>query len=248
MRNVRLFCPQPLASQSEIELGSFEANYVSRVLRLRAGDSLTLFDGGGGDYDGLVVAATRNRVRIEIGRHHPRERESPLQTTLVLGVSKGERMDIAVQKSTELGVSRIVPVMTRRTPVKLDVAQGQKRRERWHALATNASQQCGRNRVPEIDAPVEFANWVREADASGTALILDPGAAARLAGLSSESDVTAITLLVGPEGGFDDGELTRATAAGFRPFSLGPRTLRTETAVIVALSVIQATLGDLAPH
>ena len=242
MRHVRLFSPKTIAPHGEIELGAFEANYVSRVLRLKPGNMLIVFDGNGGEYEAEFLSANRNSLRLAVGQHHFTERESGLELILAQGISRGDRMDIAVQKSTELGVARITPILTSRSTVRLDSAQEKKRQARWQSIAVNACQQCGRNRVPDIETPQEFSAWIGGLDEHGVKLILRPGAVAPLARANTTD--RKITLLIGPEGGFDAREIATAQVAGFEAVSLGPRILRTETAAIAALSILQATLGD----
>lgn len=243
MRLTRVFSEEPLASGAEVPLSVVGAGHVVRVLRLKAGDSLTLFDGRGGEYAGSVASIRRGAVRVQVGAHDPVERESPLAIVLAQGVSRGERMDWVVQKATELGVRSIVPVLTERSVVKLDARQASAKRAHWRAIAVSACEQCGRNRVPTIVPPVDMAEWLAALHDSDTRLLLDAGAQRSL-GLAHTA--TALTLLIGPEGGFSDAERQAARSAGFDARKLGPRVLRTETAAITALSILQSLAGDLA--
>src|SRR5882762_9641287 len=154
MRLTRLFVNEPLTTGSELQLGAAAAGHVSRVLRLKPGDELTLFDGRGGEYAGSILQVRAGRVRVRTGPHRAIERESPLHLTLAQGVSRGERMDWVVQKATELGVTRIVPIFTERSMVHLDASQALKKAQHWHSIAVAACEQSGRNRVPEITQPV----------------------------------------------------------------------------------------------
>jgi len=246
----RVFVDLALASGGEIALPADVAAHVVRVLRLRAGEALTLFDGRGGEYAGtLLEAGGRDRPpRVAVGAHAPVERESPLVLTLLQGVARGERMDLIVQKATELGAARLVPLATERGVVRLDEHGAGKRVAHWRAVAIAACEQCGRNRLPRIDPVTPFeriADSVRGlALAAGPRLLLDPLAQRPLAAALSPG-ATAATLLVGPEGGLTHQELEQARIAGFEAVRLGPRVLRTETAPLAALAVLQALAGDL---
>lgn len=240
MKN-RLHVPVPLESGASLLLDHERSHYVSRVLRLRAGDELMLFDGNGGEHAGRVSAVSRKAVTVSVGEAREREVESPLAIRLIQGLPRGERMDFVVQKATELGVQRITPVLTEYSVVRLDAAKAEKRLEHWTRIAQGACEQCGRNRLPAIDAPQALAGVF---EASGwTRVVLHPAAAGTLSSLQIPD--SRIELLIGPEGGLSDAELEQAAAAGFVPCSLGPRTLRTETAAIAGLAVLQARLGDL---
>jgi 16S rRNA (uracil1498-N3)-methyltransferase len=247
MRLTRLHVEGPLASGRRITLAGNAASHVTRVLRLRVGAQLTLFDGSGGEYEGSIDKAHGGEVTVAIGEHQALERESPLALTLAQGVSRGERMDLVVQKATELGVTRIVPVLTERSVVRLTAQQSDRKLNHWRAITIAACEQCGRNRLPELAAPVTLAQLLGAAGASGMAggmrLLLSPEGSATLAGL--KRPMTAATVLIGPEGGFSDAEEQAAVAAGFTAVRLGPRVLRTETAAIAALTLLQRELGDL---
>jgi 16S rRNA (uracil1498-N3)-methyltransferase len=237
----RVFVDTPLAANATVSLAGDAANHVTRVLRLREGDALTLFDGRGGEYSARIAGMQRGGVRVQLGEHSEIERESPLELTLLQGIARGERMDLIVQKATELGATRIVTLMTERSVVRLDATQAERKAAHWHAVAIAACEQCGRNRVPEIEAPADYAAGLRSTAA--LKLLLDPTASQPMSRLGT--DVRSIALLVGPEGGFTDLETELALRAGFEPRHMGPRVLRTETAAITALAALQATAGDL---
>jgi len=239
----RLFSPLPVVPNALLCLGDERAHYAGRVLRLRAGDELVVFDGTGGEFGATIERVSRRELQLATGGRRDRDAESPLSIRLVQGLAKGEKMDLIVQKATELGVARISPVLTDFSVVRLDAARAARKREHWQKVAQSACEQCGRNRVPEIDAPVSLVAWFGDHAASGTdCLILRPGAADKL---SARAPATgALTLLIGPEGGFSEAEYGRAEAAGLRAVGLGPRILRTETAAVAALSVAQALWGD----
>ncbi len=247
MRISRLYVAEPIAGLRTCELTGAAANHVMRVLRLRAGDPLTLFDGTGGEYaatiDATMDKGSRGRVSVTVGKHSQVERESPVTITLVQGISRSERMDLVVQKATELGVTRIVAITTERTAVRVGAPQADRKFEHWRAIAIAACEQCGRNRLPELSAPGTWQTWLESWPRAQTALLLSTRTSTRLAeGLGAAKE---IELLIGPEGGLTPGEESVALAAGFRGVSLGPRVLRTETAAIAALAAVQHAVGDL---
>jgi 16S rRNA (uracil1498-N3)-methyltransferase len=220
------------------------AEHVVRVLRLREGEALTLFDGRGGEYEAQIHSIGRGGVRVVVGAHHPSERESPLAVTLIQGISRGERMDLVIQKATELGVSCIVPLEAERSVVRLDADSRMRRLAHWSAVARSACEQCGRNRIPRIASPGPLGTALAHEAPGAVRLILDPLAGRGL--LSVLGTRTApVVVLIGPEGGLAPAERAAALAAGFVGCRIGPRILRTETAAIAALAAIQAIAGDL---
>jgi 16S rRNA (uracil1498-N3)-methyltransferase len=239
----RLFSTEALRPASRIVLGDERARYVGRVLRLRAGDLLAVFDGSGGEFAATIAAVTRHELHLDIGQRVERDTESPLQICLVQGLAKGEKMDLVVQKATELGVVRISPVLTAFSVVKLAPERAATRRDHWQKVAQSACEQCGRNKVPSIDAPQSLQNWFgANAGARGTRLILHPAAADALSGIELAGN--ELTIVIGPEGGFSPAEYASAAAAGLQAVHLGPRIMRTETAAIAALSAAQVAWGD----
>ena len=239
----RLFSTVSLRPDTDIVLGAEPARYAGRVLRLRPGDELTVFDGSGGEYAARLGKVTRQALNLTVGRFIDRGTESPLRIRLVQGVSRGERMDVVVQKATELGVARISPVLTDFSVVKLDAARADKRRQHWQKVAQSACEQCRRNIVPVVDAPQSMLAWFGENAASDKVqLILRPDADDPLPAIAMRGN--DLTLLIGPEGGFSDAEYARAAAAGLLAVKLGPRIMRTETAAIAALGAAQAAWGD----
>lgn len=249
MREIRIHVDAPLHSNVELRLPDQAAAHVLRVLRLRAGAALTLFNGQGGEHAATLLRAERGAAIVRVDAFAETERESPLRLTLLQGVSRGERMDVIVQKATELGVTRIQPLLTEHSVVKLDDALAAKRRTHWQAIAIGACEQCGRNRLPTVETPLEMGRWLAALPASTGGvrrLVLAPGASHSLGALAraaSSNDVWQ--LLIGPEGGLSDGELRDAASRGFVAVSLGPRVLRTETAPLAALALLQGLLGDL---
>jgi 16S rRNA (uracil1498-N3)-methyltransferase len=243
VRLTRVYVDAPLAAGTRVTLEGGAARHVTRVLRLRVGEALTLFNGSGGEYAASIEQSQGGRVAVAIGEQRAIERESPLALTLAQGVSRGERMDLVVQKATELGVSGLVPVLSERSVVRLTAQQADRRLNHWRAIAVAACEQSGRNRLPAIAAPVPLRDFLRSGTDGVTRLLLSPGAGATLADVPRP--VTAVTVLIGPEGGLAPPEQEAAIAAGFKPVRLGPRVLRTETAAIAALALLQREFGDL---
>lgn len=217
------------------------AGHLVRVLRLGKGDPVRLFDGQGREARAVLVDAGRKRVVARIEAVEAGHGESPLAVHLGQAVSKGERMDFAIQKSVELGVAAITPLYTEHGDVRLKGEREAKKLAHWQAVAVSACEQCGRATVPTIHAPQGLADWLSGRDES-LRLVLHPGTAGVLEG--PQAPPSAV-LLIGPEGGLSTSEVDAALAAGFLPLSLGPRILRTETAPVVALSLLQHRFGDL---
>jgi RsmE family RNA methyltransferase len=313
MRLTRVHVDDKLQSGQQLTVEGSAGNHIARVLRLRAGDAITLFNGQGGEYAGSIQDIRRDSVLISVLEHRAVERESTLELVLAQGISRGERMDWVVQKATELGVSRIVPVFTERSVVHLDERQASRKLQHWRSIAIAACEQSGRNRIPDIDTPIGVHDWLQQgvhdwlqqsppagahsapasspsppsvtpsaptnsptlptgtrsppnatrsapADAQSpplaappspgaaqpvptrVALLLSPNADARLTDIAP---ATAATVLIGPEGGLTDIEQESAIKVGFTPVRLGPRILRTETAAVCALTLLQQRFGDL---
>ncbi len=241
----RIFSASPLASGELIVLDAIAARHLREALRLAPGDPLVLFDGCGGEYAATVVSASRERVEVRIGAHLAVDRESPLVITLAQGISRGERMDYTLQKAVELGVHRVVPLATERSTVRLDEARARKRIEHWQGIVRHACEQSGRTALPPVTGLATVPAFAA-AEHAALKLMLDPAAATPLAGLGNTmAPPPDICLAIGPEGGFSPGERAVLEAAGFVGARLGPRILRTETAALVALSVLQSRLGDL---
>jgi 16S rRNA (uracil1498-N3)-methyltransferase len=224
-----------------IPLPDAAAHHAVRVLRLGVGDSLTLFDGTGGEYAATLVRADRNDVCARIDSFDRIERESPLPVTLAQAVAANDAMDYAVRKAVELGVAAIQPIITERSAPLPPAERGDKRLAHWRGIAAAACEQCGRNRIPPISPPEPWIEWL--AGWTGTGILLAPGAADSLAALPPP--VLPVALAIGPEGGFAAREIDAARRASFRAVSFGPRVLRTETATAAALAAMQALWGDL---
>jgi 16S rRNA (uracil1498-N3)-methyltransferase len=238
----RFFCPLLLASGAEIALPPGAAHHAVRVLRLKQGDALVLFDGEGGECAARLARVDGGTVLARIGERRSVERESPLAVTLVQGLAAADRMDYAIQKAVELGVAAIVPVTTARSVARLDDERARRRVEHWRQIVVSACEQCGRDRLPAIHALCDLSEWLRTPSIALSRLLLAPDAGRSLAELDRPDG--AIELLVGPEGGFTPDESAAAVAAGFHAVRLGPRILRTETVAPAALAAMNALWGD----
>lgn len=244
MRLTRVHVPGPLASGSRQTIEGDAANHIARVLRLEPGHALLVFDGRGGEYAAQIEAVRKGMVIIDVRERSDANRESPLSLTLAQGVSRGERMDWVVQKATELGVTRIIPVLTERTVVKLDAKQSQRRLQHWRGIAVAACEQSHRTRIPEIAPPVTLQDFLgRNTEALASRLLLSPTGTLSIRDLKPPA--AGILVLIGPEGGLSESEQRAALYAGFLAVRLGPRVLRTETAAVAALTLLQHQFGDL---
>ena len=233
----RIYLPQPLCAGERYTLTGDQHRHISRVLRLKAGAMLTLFDGTGGEYGAVIEDVQRSDCSVRTAEFRDLDKESPLPVRLAQGVGRGERTDYAIQKAVELGVTSIVPLLTRRGVVRLDAQRAQRRHSHWHGVMVHACQQCGRNRLPELSSVVTLTEWLRGYGGSNLNLILDPASTSSFSALEYSGGL--ITLLVGPEGGLDNQEREAAFAAGFQGISLGPRTLRHDTAAVAAVTAVQ---------
>jgi 16S rRNA (uracil1498-N3)-methyltransferase len=242
VRVSRIYVDAPLERGARLPLKGGAAAHLTRVLRLRPGAAVTLFNGAGGEFAGTLESADAGGAVIAVGAARPIERESPLQLTLAQGIARAERMDLVVQKATELGARAIVPVAAARSVVRLEGAQLQRRLAHWRAIVIGACEQSGRNRLPEVHSPLTVAELVRVSSAP-TRILLSPQASLSLAELAPPAG--EVLLLIGPEGGLSDEEQAQALAHGFVAARLGPRVLRTETAALVALALLQRQFGDL---
>lgn len=243
----RLFVPVTLVPDSTLQLPAATAHRVREVLRARVGDTLTVFDGNGGEFAAKILRIDRAEVVIVLGAWREISRESPLAITLVQGLSRGERMDFTLQKAVELGVSRIVPLACARAQVKLEGERAARRLAHWQGILVHACEQCGRNRLPALAEVTSLADFLAT-DRADLRLTLSPAATDALPALlrDATASTTTISLVVGPEGGLDPAEIALLGSAGYRAVRLGPRVLRTETAALVALTALQSLAGDLA--
>ena len=248
MRVSRLYTPAPLATGKLIELDDDNGHYVRTVLRLKKDDQIILFNGHGGEYLSTVAEVSRKAVLVAVEQWHDRSVESPLQVILGLGISRGDRMDLTVQKAVELGVNHITPLLTERCVVQFKGEKKPQRLLHWQKIVQHAAEQSGRTALPALPEVETLQNWV--GGQQGLKVFLDPYAETTLMDLKPEAMKASsepsrrVTLLTGPEGGFSDQERNIAKASGFIPVRLGARILRTETASIAALAAVQLLWGD----
>ncbi len=237
----RLYLDAPLAAGDLVTLPEAAAHHAVRALRLQAGEEVVLFNGRGGEYAATIESIAKAAVTVRIEAFSAIERESPLAVTLLQGLSSGDRMDLTVQKSVELGVHAIQPVATEKSVVRLAGERAAARCEHWRRIAIASCEQCGRNRIPEILPPLPLARYAAPADALKLVLAPDAGASLKQA---IHGNAATIVLAVGPEAGFSETEERLLVATGFQPVTLGPRILRTETAAPAALAALNALAGD----
>jgi 16S rRNA (uracil1498-N3)-methyltransferase len=246
----RLYCPTSLHDGAVIELPPAVAHHAARVVRLREGDAVTLFNGEGGEFEARLARIEPRLVMAAVGTHHAVERESPLNVTLLQGLAGAENMDYVIQKAVEMGVAGIAPVTMARSVTRLDPARAAKRGEHWRSVIIASCEQCGRNRLPVLHPLRDFGAALVSSDpanpeimnGAALSLVLSPGEGSALT--TFDRPAGAIRLLIGPEGGLSPDELVAAKRAGFRSASLGPRVLRTETAGVAALGAMNAIWGD----
>ncbi len=243
MRQHRIFHEGSLEVGVEVELSTENAHYLRQVVRAKPGHLLTLFNGEGGEYNATIQAIEKRSCLVAIGKFVEPNVESPLEITLLQGISKGDKMDFTIQKAVELGVNHIVPLLTERSVVKLDTKRSHKKHEHWQGIANSATAQSGRNKIVNINPIIKLSEYLQtHQDNDNQRLILSPAANT---GFNSIAKSSSITLLIGPEGGLSDDEERAAVAVGFTAVRFGPRVLRTETAAIAALGLIQGIWGDL---
>jgi 16S rRNA (uracil1498-N3)-methyltransferase len=241
----RMYYSGELQAGRKCTLPQPQAHHALRVLRLKKGDAVILFNGDGAEYAALIVEASRDRFALEVTGRNTMDREAPFAITLAQAVSSGERMDYTIQKAVELGIAAIQPLEARRSVVRLSADRAQKRLAHWRAVAIAACEQCGRNRVPRVLPLMQLDEFLagRAAHREGERrVLLSPHSARSLRDL--ERPAGAIVMLAGPEGGFSPEEEHAAVQADFVPIRLGPRVLRTETAAVAALAAMQALWGD----
>jgi 16S rRNA (uracil1498-N3)-methyltransferase len=243
MQRPRIYTPEALRTGITQTLPESAAVHVTRVLRLAAGDPITLFDGSGMDYDAILRIVARTGVSVEVGTGRRVDRESPLAITLLQGVSRGLRMDTVMQKATELGVTAVRPVLAERSVIRLDPGRSQARRSHWERIVISACEQCGRSIVPDVRSACSLDEALAGLETGTIGLTLDPQGEGQLGPLLGTSK--RVALAIGPEGGFSENEIRMLTQAGFRGLRLGPRILRTETAPLAALAILQYARGDL---
>ena len=238
MRLSRFFIDAPL-SIGDHELPEAQAHYISRVLRMAEGDAVQLFDGSGQEFLGALLEVGKKRVSVRLDQSFAGQADSTLRIHLGQGLSRGERMDWAIQKATELGVTEITPLISERCEVRLKDERADKRLQHWRQIAISACEQCGRSSVPVIHPPLLLSEWLSATEAA-LKLVLHPVAEP----LTSHEAPGTLAFLIGPEGGLSDAEVQQAQSQGYHSARLGPRVLRTETAPVVALAVAQQLWGD----
>lgn len=241
MRIPRFYCPQLGQPQTMMALPESVHRHAVQVLRLKAGAAVRLFDGQGRELEATLSLVERKRSEVQLERELDIQSESPLDITLLQGISRGERMDFAIQKAVELGVKTILPVATERCNVQLSKERAEKRLKHWQGVLTSACEQSGRAYMPEL-APVTTLDEAMTATTDDLKLVLDPQAQQHFHNLPQPQ---TLTLLIGPEGGLSDDEISQAQQAGFTAVQFGPRILRTETAAVASLAVVQTLWGDL---
>ncbi|HUH55926.1 MAG TPA: 16S rRNA (uracil(1498)-N(3))-methyltransferase [Rhodanobacter sp.] len=243
MRTIRIHVDVPLRAGDELALPAQAGEHVARVLRLVAGDPLTLFNGDGNDYPSTIERTGKREVVVRVAAGQPAGTESPLRLTLAQAVARGEKMDLIMQKATELGVVRIVPLLTERSEVKLDAARAEKRLAHWRSVVASACEQSGRAQLPEVLGAQPLQTWLDQlTDDGALRLALLPDGAQNARDL--HFGPAGGTLVIGPEGGLGERDIQALTAHGFAGLRLGPRILRTETAGMAALAALQALHGD----
>ena len=243
MRLTRCHVDAGLAVGASIALPDTAANHLARVLRLREGDGCVLFNGDGRDYDARITAISKRGVLVDITGTRVIDNESPLRVTLLQGIARGEKMDLILQKATELGVASIFPVIAERTEVKLDAERTERRMAHWRSVIASACEQSGRARVPSLAAPAALGEAAHAVDTGATKLTLDPTGDVSLATVQVAASVVVVA--IGPEGGWSPRDSDMLSAAGFIGLRLGPRILRTETAGLAAIAALQSRFGDL---
>ena len=237
----RIYQATPLALGMQ-QLDEKASHHLARVLRASVNDDLVIFNGEGGEYHAVINQINKKNVTVEIKKFIERQSESPVSISLAQGVARGEKMDFVIQKAVELGVSEIFPVITERCNVRLDQERSQKRLQHWQAVVISACEQSGRNRLPTIHAPQSLQSWLGSV-AAEKKFVLSPHVNSKLE--DADKKPATIAILIGPEGGLSEQEVQAAVSDGFAALNLGPRILRTETAAVTALSVLQFHFGDL---
>ena len=241
MRIPRIYTSQALSNGQQLELEERAAHYLLQVLRMKVGRSVRLFNGDGNDYLATISDANRRQLWCSVTDvDSSQDRESPLRIELGIGLSKGDRMDWVVQKATELGVARIVPLRSERVDVKLNAEREEKKWRHWQQVMISACEQSGRSQLVDVATPQELEHWIDSCRADYKA-VLSPHHGE---GVAPPPAPNSVALLVGPEGGLTDDEVARSIELGFNCMALGPRILRTETAPLAAISVLQARWGD----
>lgn len=239
----RFYCPDKLAIGTIANLPESAAIHASRVLRLTEGDKAILFNGDGFDYACTLTTVKKNIVIVKVTSSTPINNESPLNITLLQGISSGDRMDYTIQKAVELGVKHIQPIAAERSVVKLNQERAEKRVTHWQNVVISACEQSGRAYVPKVKMPLTLTHWLaNNPNNKSCRILLNPIGAKRFADIDRSTN--AFELLIGAEGGLSPNEIDIATTNGFQSIVLGPRILRTETAALTAIASMHSLWGD----
>lgn len=241
MRIPRIYSHQPLSGQSIVDLDENASRHLSKVLRMQAGRELILFDGHGGEYSAIISAVGKKVVSVELGDFSAIDRQSPLSIHLGIGISRGERFDHVLQKATELGVTTITPLFSERTEVKLSGPRLEKKLLHWQQILISSCEQCQRNRLPMLSAPMSLDQWLPTVDEQQRFVLHHRSDVT----LSHTATPNSVALAIGPEGGLSEFEIEASKKFGFQSLTLGPRVFRTETAPLAAISLMQYLWGDL---
>lgn len=242
MRIPRIYVDMEISTDAPVILPKEPANHLANVLRLKPGHPVVLFNGDGNEYSGVIQDISKKQTSIYVDARLGISVESPLQIHLAQGISKGERMDLVMQKAAELGVTEITPIITKRCPIKLNAERWDKKFQHWQKVIISGCEQCGRNQLPKLNQPLSFMEFINQST-NQIRMIMHPKAEQRIANFART--VEGFRLLIGPEGGLSDTELYQASEFGYQKILMGPRVLRTETAAIAAISILQAQFGDI---
>lgn len=240
MRIPRIFTSQALAQDSRLQLEEAASHHLSRVLRMEVGRALTIFNGRGGEYNAEIISINKQCVTVDVSHFYDINNTSPLVTELAIGISRGDKLDWVLQKATELGVSRIIPLNTSRTESKLKGPREEKKWQHWQQIIISACEQCGRNLIPELLPITHIDEYIPMATGTFKYVLHHRNTNS----FTTNRQPQSVSMLIGPEGGLSDSEIDAAINAGFAPLTLGPRILRTETAPIAVLSLVQYLWGD----
>lgn len=243
MTVTRVYQAIPIELNQQLCLDEKASHHLARVLRAKVGDQLIVFNGQGGEYEAVITQINKKNVLVNIANFILRDAESPINIYLAQGIARGEKMDFVVQKAVELGVKKIIPLITERSNVRLTNEREEKRLQHWQAVAISACEQAGRNYIPEILAPIKLTEWLGQVQAD-KCFVLSPHVQTKMPN-NELSKGASIALLIGPEGGLSENEVDNAIQHNFIPLNLGPRILRTETATIAAITALQYRYGDL---
>ncbi len=242
MRISRLYQTQSLSAGAELQLDDRACHYLKNVLRIKIGALLTIFNGDGGEYEAEVIAIEKKRIQVKLGEWHSDDRASNFSIHLVQGIARGDKMDWILQKAVELGVAEITPLFCERSEVRLTGDRLQKRMAHWQGVIISACEQSGLNKLPILNAATKMTDWLQQPGIHPSFMLQPETKSIEFLPLA---EVASVTLLVGPEGGFDESEREQAKTKGIQSYALGPRILRTETAGIAAITLMQYLKGDL---